>query len=199
MPKRLFDFIISVIGLCILLPAFVIIGITIVAESGSPVFFRQCRIGRFGQPFLIFKFRTMGQNAERGAHLTLSDDFRITKVGRWLRDRKLDELPQLLNVVRGDMSLVGPRPELPEYVAHYPAADKAKILSVRPGMTDGAAIHFRKESERLRAEEDWERVYLNEILPSKLAFYSAYVDEASLIGDVKLILRTIWILFLERE
>lgn len=197
MPKRLFDFTVSAVGVTILLPAIAAIAIAIVLESGFPVFFQQVRVGRHERLFEIYKFRTMFQNSELGGQLTLSHDKRVTKVGKWLRQYKLDELPQLVNVLRGEMSLVGPRPEVPKYVAYYTPADKACVFSVRPGITDSAALEFRRESELLTSD-NWEQIYINELLPAKLARYREYAANATLKHDIGLILKTVRVLFFDR-
>ena len=142
-------------------------------DSPGPVFFRQERVGRFGRPFRIHKFRTMRVNAEQAGQLTVGADVRITRIGAFLRAHRLDELPQLIDVFLGDMSLVGPRPEVPRYVAHYPAALRDVVLSVRPGITDPASLRFRNESEQLAAAADPEREYIEVILPAKLACAAA--------------------------
>jgi lipopolysaccharide/colanic/teichoic acid biosynthesis glycosyltransferase len=188
--KRIFDFTVSLIGLIILSPAFLLIAICIKLDSEGPVFFRQERIGYLGTPFRILKFRTM-TGAASGLPLTVGDDIRITKYGRFLRKFKLDELPQLINVLKGDMSLVGPRPEVPRYVAAYPEDVKKFVLSVRPGITDFAAIEFKDENEILRASTDPEKDYLEKILPRKLAYYQEYVRRRSLLLDMYLIFRTL--------
>lgn len=195
MAKRLFDLLLSSLGLLLLAPLLLLIALCVKLDSAGPVMFRQERVGRFGQPFRIHKFRTMqhvrpGQVAQ-GLQITVGADRRITRVGAFLRASKLDELPQLLDVWLGDMSLVGPRPEVPRYVAHYPAALRDKVLSVRPGITDIASIEYRDESTVLARAADPEQAYIHEVLPHKLALAAQYVDQSSLWLDVRLIARTV--------
>ena len=199
MPKRVFDLLCAGAGLLLLG-----IALWIKLDSRGPVFFRQQRVGRFGVPFAIHKFRTMRDDATAdapadapalGPQLTVGADPRITRAGRWLRAAKLDELPQLLDVLAGTMSLVGPRPEVPRYVAMYPAALRDKVLSVRPGITDPASIEYRDESTLLARSADPERVYIEQVMPAKLRYAAEYVDRMSLLNDVRLIgatLRSLW-------
>ena len=192
MAKRLFDLLLSSIGLLLLAPLLLLIAALVKLDSPGPVMFRQERVGRFGQPFLIHKFRTMRHEpAGQGLQITVGADRRITRVGGFLRASKLDELPQLLDVWLGDMSLVGPRPEVPRYVAVYPAELKAKVLSVRPGITDIASIEYRDESAVLARAADPEHAYIHEVMPHKLALAARYVERSSLWLDVWLIWRTV--------
>ena len=192
MAKRLFDLLLSSIGLLLLAPLLLLIALLIKLDSPGPVMFRQERVGRFGKPFRIHKFRTMRHEpAGQGLQITVGADRRITRVGGFLRASKLDELPQLFDVWLGDMSLVGPRPEVPRYVAHYPAALREKVLSVRPGITDIASIEYRDESSVLARASDPEQAYIHEVLPHKLALAAQYVDQSSLWLDVRLIARTV--------
>jgi lipopolysaccharide/colanic/teichoic acid biosynthesis glycosyltransferase len=192
MSKRLFDLLLSSLGLLVLAPVLLALALAVKLDSRGPVFFRQERVGRFGQPFRIHKFRTMRHDpVGQGLQITVGHDARITRVGAVLRQTKLDELPQLLDVWLGDMSLVGPRPEVPRYVAHYPEALRAKVLSVRPGITDIASIEYRDESAVLARAADPEHAYIHEVLPHKLALSAAYVDQASVWLDVRLIWRTL--------
>jgi lipopolysaccharide/colanic/teichoic acid biosynthesis glycosyltransferase len=192
MSKRLFDLLLSSLGLLVLAPVLLALALAVKLDSRGPVFFRQERVGRFGQPFRIHKFRTMRHDpVGQGLQITVGQDARITRVGAVLRQTKLDELPQLLDVWLGDMSLVGPRPEVPRYVAHYPEALRAKVLSVRPGITDIASIEYRDESAVLARAADPEHAYIHEVLPHKLALSAAYVDQASVWLDVRLIWRTL--------
>ncbi|HET8871350.1 MAG TPA: sugar transferase [Aquabacterium sp.] len=193
MGKRLFDVLMSTLGLLVLAPCLMLIALAIKLDSSGPVFFRQERVGRYGKPFRIHKFRTMRHDpAGRGLQITVGADQRITRVGAVLRQTKLDELPQLIDVWVGSMSLVGPRPEVPRYVAHYPEDLKRKILSVRPGITDIASIEYRDESAVLARARDPEQAYVTEVMPHKLALAASYVDQASVWLDIKLIIRTIW-------
>ncbi len=190
--KRLFDLVFSGLGLLFLLPLFLFLAFLIKLDSPGPVFFRQVRVGRHGVHFRIHKFRTMSVDAEtKGLQLTTGNDRRITRVGQWLRKYKLDELAQLVDVVLGKMSLVGPRPEVPRYIAMYPKAAKEIILSVRPGITDLASIEFKDENDILAVSKDPERDYIEKILPRKIYFYQKYVSERSLWFDLVLIFKTI--------
>lgn len=192
MSKRLFDLLMSSLGLLVLGPGLLLIALAIKLDSKGPVFFRQERVGRFGQSFRIHKFRTMRHEPQgSGLQITVGADQRITRIGHLLRGSKLDELPQLLDVWQGTMSLVGPRPEVPRYVAHYPAALREKVLSVRPGITDIASIEYRDESSVLARAADPEHAYIHEVLPHKLTLAAQYVDQASVWMDIRLILRTL--------
>lgn len=192
MSKRLFDLVLSTLGLLALAPLLLLMALAIKLDSSGPVFFRQERVGRFGKPFRIHKFRTMRHDpAGKGPQITVGADSRITRVGGFLRRTKLDELPQLIDVWVGSMSLVGPRPEVPRYVAHYPVALREKVLSVRPGITDIASIEYRDESAVLARATDPEYAYIHEVMPHKLALAASYVDQASVWMDVRLIWRTV--------
>jgi lipopolysaccharide/colanic/teichoic acid biosynthesis glycosyltransferase len=192
MAKRLFDILCSGIGLLLLSPLLLAVAAWIKLDSRGPVMFRQERVGRHGRPFRIHKFRTMRVDAPKlGPQITIGDDARITRSGRWLRASKVDELPQLWDVLRGAMSLVGPRPEVPRYVALYPAALRELVLSVRPGITDPASLSFRNESELLAKAADPEREYVEVVMPMKLNLAADYVRNASLLGDIRLILATL--------
>lgn len=198
--KRIFDLVVAGCGLLLILPILAAIALTIKLTSDGPVLFRQVRVGRREQPFRIMKFRTMTADApSRGPQITLGADPRITPVGTVLRRYKLDELPQLFNVVFGDMSLVGPRPETPDYVAHYPIDERREIFQVRPGITDNASIIFSNESELLGRAENPLDYYVNVILPKKRALYLDYVRNRSFIGDIAIIWRTIAVIFNGRE
>lgn len=187
--KRCFDVLLSLTGLLVLAPLFAVLSVAVRLDSPGPAIFRQQRVGRHGRPFAILKFRTMRAGA--GPLVTAGDDPRITRVGALLRQSKLDELPQLWNILRGDMSLVGPRPEVPRYVAHYPPGIRERVLGVRPGLTDPAAVRFRNEADILAGAEDPERDYLEQILPAKLAAYVAYVDGRSFRGDLRVLADTL--------
>jgi len=190
--KRLFDLVIVIPSLIVLFPIFLVLAALIKFDSQGPVFFRQIRVGKGGNNFPIFKFRTMVVDAEtRGIQISTSQDSRITQVGAFLRKYKLDEFPQLINVLVGEMSLVGPRPEVPKYVAHYPLDVKDKVLSVKPGITDLASIKFSNENEMLEGVDDVEKEYIEKILPIKLRYYVDYAEKHSLIGDFKIIMMTI--------
>lgn len=192
MGKRAFDLLLSAAGLLLISPLLLLLALAIKLDSPGPVFFRQQRVGRHGVLFRIHKFRTMRVDAERlGPQVTVGVDPRITRVGQWLRGRRFDELPQLIDVLLGDMSLVGPRPEVPRYVAHYPPALKAQVLAVRPGITDPAALAFMDEAGLLAAAADPEREYVQTILPRKLALQAKYASSATLGSDLRVIGRTL--------
>ncbi|MDR3591523.1 MAG: sugar transferase [Negativicutes bacterium] len=189
--KRCFDLLFTSLGLIVLAPLFLLIMLWIRFDSAGPVFFRQERVGHRGVTFRIYKFRTMVVDAEKlGRQITVGEDRRVTRSGRFLRKYKLDELPQLINVMRGEMSLVGPRPEVPRYVSEYPPEIKEKVLSVLPGITDYASIEYKDENEVLAKADDPEKAYVEEVLPIKLRYYVSYVDNRSLWLDVCLIFRT---------
>ena len=190
MSKRAFDLAAVLCGLLLLAPLLAAVALWIKADSPGPVFFRQVRMGRHGVPFSIFKFRTMTLQSA-GAQLTVGQDARITRAGRFLRHYKLDELPQLINVVQGSMSLVGPRPEVPRYVACYPPEVRALVLSVAPGITDWASILYKEESLILGQAANPERAYVETILPAKLEYYVRYVRERSFWLDLRIIFRTL--------
>ena len=190
--KRLFDFYCATLGLLLLSPALLAVALWIKMDSSGSVFFRQIRVGQHGHLFRIYKFRTMVQNAEaKGRQITVMTDPRITRSGHFLRKHKLDELPQLLNVVLGEMSLVGPRPEVPRYVEKWPDISRQLILSVPPGITDFASIEFRSENDLLEHASDPEREYIEHILPIKVNYYLKYVRERSFWLDLVLIFRTL--------
>ncbi len=197
MLKRSLDITASALGLLVLSPALLVVALLIKLDSPGPVFFRQVRVGQFGRPFRIFKFRTMTHVAvPEGPQLTVAGDARITRIGAFLRKYKLDELPQLIDVLRGTMSLVGPRPEVPQYVVHYPEASRERVLSVRPGITDVASLHYRNENDILARAADPEREYLEVILPSKLQYALEYVDNPSVGRDLRVLgltLRTVFV------
>lgn len=192
MLKRGFDIVASFAGLVLLLPVFVCVAIWIKLDSKGPVFFRQVRVGRYGAPFRIHKFRTMAVNTESAGRLTVGTDSRITRSGSLLRKTKLDELPQLVDVFLGRMSLVGPRPEVPEFMSLYPSSEREKILSVRPGITDRASIEMVDENEILAKYDDARQAYIDVIMPIKSKFYCDYVDNKSFVGDIKIIFLTIY-------
>lgn len=191
MSKRLFDIGAALAGLILLAPLFALAALWIRLDSAGPVFFRQQRVGRHGKLFGIYKFRTMRPGPAASAQLTVGRDRRITRAGQFLRHYKLDELPQLINVLQGAMSLVGPRPEVPRYVACYPPELRAIVLSVAPGITDWASILYREESEILGRAADPERAYVDTILPAKLDYYVRYVRERSFWIDLRIIFSTL--------
>lgn len=188
--QRLFDIVAAGAGLLLLSPLLLVLGLWVKLDSPGPVFYRALRVGRGGTPFRLFKFRSMIVDADRrGPGITTAGDARVTRSGRWLRRTKVDELPQLLNVLRGEMSLVGPRPEDPRYVALY-TLEQRQILAYRPGVTSAASLAYRHE-ESLLTGPDWETVYLQEVMPAKLAVDLAYMAQRSLYTDLHLILRTV--------
>jgi lipopolysaccharide/colanic/teichoic acid biosynthesis glycosyltransferase len=190
--KRICDVLLVLLAAPLVAPLVLIVAVAVKVDSSGPVFFRQERVGRFGRPFRIVKFRSMNvDHGTGGLKITARGDSRITRVGRWLRWSKLDEVPQLWNVLVGDMSLVGPRPEVPEYVRLYTPHQRQVVLSVRPGLTDLAAIEFRDEEALLAAAPCPEREYAEVILPRKLALYERYVEERGLGRDLQILLRTL--------
>jgi lipopolysaccharide/colanic/teichoic acid biosynthesis glycosyltransferase len=191
MPKRLFDVFFSAGTLMVLLPLLLAVALWIKLDSPGPVFFRQVRVGRGGRQFRICKFRSMRADAQaRGPQITVGEDARITRSGAFIRKYKIDEFPQFINVLLGDMSLVGPRPEVPRYVGLYPPDIRSVVLSVRPGITDLASIAYRDESDLLGRSTDPERTYVEEVLPAKLALCERYVHERSFFGDLAIIGRS---------
>lgn len=191
MLKRLFDFFFSFLGLLILFPFFLVIGFLIVIDSKGGIFYRQIRVGKNGKDFGLFKFRTMRPDSDKKGLLTVGGrDPRITSIGFYLRKYKLDELPQLINVLIGDMSLVGPRPEVRKYVDLY-NSEQQKVLLVKPGITDFASIEYFNENELLGKSENPEETYINEVMPDKLKLNLKYINSYSLATDFKIILKTL--------
>jgi lipopolysaccharide/colanic/teichoic acid biosynthesis glycosyltransferase len=192
MAKRLFDVLVSAGALLILGPIMLGLALAVRLDSAGPAIFRQTRVARGGRLFQMLKFRSMAGSVSATAPLiTVGADPRITRVGAFLRRTKLDELPQLLNVLKGDMSLVGPRPEVPRYVAFYPPQLRELVLSVRPGITDEASIEFARESELLAGCAEPERHYVEEVLPRKLDIYARYARHHTLAGDLRILMRTL--------
>lgn len=189
--KRLFDLVLSICGILFLLPFFIIVSILIKLDSPGDIIFKQTRVTKDGKEFKIFKFRTMRPDTEKQGQITIGADNRITSVGNFLRKTKLDELPQLFNIVMGDMSFVGPRPEVPKYVAMYNKNQK-EILNVRAGITDYASIYFSNESEILGKQKEPEKFYIEKIMPYKIELNKKYIKEAGLITDIKIIFLTIF-------
>ena len=192
--KRLFDFFFSLLFLLILLPFFILISLAIILTSGFPVFYSQQRVGKNFRTFSMLKFRTMKTGSDQSGLLTVGNDSRITSVGKFLRRWKLDELPQLVNVVIGHMSFVGPRPEVPKYVSLYNEQQK-KTLLVRPGLTDPASLHFFNENKILGSYENPEEAYIKEIMLRKLEMYADYIRKRNFLMDMKIILATIGRIF----
>lgn len=190
--KRLFDIFFSLMGLLLLSPLFLIISLLIVLDSRGGVFYRQIRVGKNEKDFKLFKFRSMRTDSDKQGLLTVGGkDSRITKIGYYIRKYKIDELPQLLNVLLGDMSLVGPRPEVRKYTDLY-TPDQKKVLSVRPGITDYASIEYSNENEILGKAVDPEKVYIEEIMPAKLKLNLKYIAEQGIQTDMKIIFKTIF-------
>lgn len=188
--KRAFDILASGLGLVALSPVFAAVALWIKIDSKGPVFYRQTRVGKDNEDFRLFKFRSMRPDSDKGSLITVGGrDPRVTRSGYYIRKYKLDELPQLINVFKGDMSLVGPRPEVRRYVDYY-TPEQMKVLSVRPGITSLASIRYRNENEILAQAEDPDRTYIEKVLPDKLAIDLEYVDKATLWNDIKLIFRT---------
>lgn len=200
MLKRVFDLVVSVLSLLFLAPLMLLIALWVKVGSKGPVLFRQVRVGQHGKLFRIFKYRTMHVEAEQqGPQITIGVDSRITSQGHFLRKFKLDEVPQLLNVLLGDMSLVGPRPEVPKYMATYPEDIRALVLSVKPGVTDLASIKYKDESATLAKSSDPEHTYIHQVLPSKQRYYVEYVKGRTFAGDLSIIFSTVKAIFFDRD
>lgn len=189
--KRALDLGLTLAALPLALPLMAVVALWVRLDSHGPALFRQERVGLNGRLFRIHKFRTMQAQGGSGPEVTAEGDTRITRAGRWLRRTKLDELPQLIDVLKGDMSLVGPRPEVPRYMAMYPEDARRRILSVRPGITDRAAIEFRDEERLLAGSDDLETAYVQWVMPVKQAYYLDYVAQHSVVGDVRILFDTL--------
>lgn len=190
--KRCFDIFFSLLGIIFLLLLFFFVAIAIKCSSKGPVLFKQERVGKNGKTFKIWKFRSMVVDAEaKGRQITTDGDNRITKVGKFIRKTKIDELPQLFNVLSGKMSFVGPRPEVPRYVALY-TEEQRKVLSVKPGITDLASIEYRNENDLLKEAEDPDKKYIEEIMPAKLELNLKYIEKAGFFYDIGLIFKTVF-------
>ena len=189
--KRIFDFVSSVIALLLFLPFLIIISLLIIIESRGGVFYRQVRVGRNGREFKIYKFRSMRTGADKEGRITIGNDKRVTRVGKFLRKTKLDEIPQLFNVVIGQMSIVGPRPEVPEYVRLY-NDEQRKALAVKPGLTDIASLEYINEQEILGRSDDPGLTYIEEVMPAKLKLNLEYIAKRNFFFDLKLIFRTVF-------
>lgn len=195
MIKRLFDIFFSFFGLLILLPFFILIGLIIVIDSKGGIFYQQIRVGKSNKEFGLYKFRTMKPDSDKKGLLTVGGrDPRITSIGYYLRKYKLDELPQLINVFIGDMSLVGPRPEVRKYVDMY-SKEQQRVLLVKPGITDYASIEYFNENELLGKSDNPEQTYINEVMPAKLKINLKYIEEYSVLTDFKIIFKTIGKIF----
>lgn len=189
--KRAFDLISCTLALLLLLPFGIVVALCIVCGSKGGVFYRQTRVGRHNKDFKLLKFRTMRPNADRqGLLITVGDDSRITRIGKLLRKYKIDELPQLLNIIKGDMSVVGPRPEVRRYVELYDERQR-RVLSVRPGLTDYASLQYISESELLAESADPEKTYIEEIMPAKLELNLQYIEKQSFAEDLRIIFKTL--------
>ena len=196
--KKLFDIFASGLGLLILSPLFIVVAIWIKLDSKGPVFYKQLRVGRHNKDFYIYKFRSMRVGADSGSLVTIGDrDPRVTRSGYFIRKYKIDELPQLFNVLIGDMSLVGPRPEVRHYVDYWTEA-QMRVLDVRPGITDPASIKYRNENELMEKAENPEEYYINVIMQEKIKLYLEYVDNASFWYDIKLIFKTFLVILKDR-
>jgi lipopolysaccharide/colanic/teichoic acid biosynthesis glycosyltransferase len=196
--KRLFDVIASGLGLIVLSPLFLVLAIWIKMDSQGPVFYRQVRVGYKNKDFRIFKFRSMRVGSDKGSLVTIGGhDPRVTKSGYFIRKFKFDELPQLINVFLGDMSLVGPRPEVRHYVDYW-TTEQMHVLDVRPGITDPASIKFRNENELMEQAEDPEKYYIEVIMQEKIKLYLEYVEKHSFLYDIGLIFKTFWVIVSER-
>lgn len=199
--KRILDITAAAAGLAATAPLLALIAVVVQRSSPGPALFRQTRVGKGGKAFQMLKFRTMSvaTSPESGPQVTAGGDPRVTPIGRMLRKTKLDELPELVNVLRGEMSLVGPRPEVPKYVAHYSESDKAAVHRVRPGLTDPATVRFRSEEEILARASDPERAYVDDVLPTKIQMYKDYLDGASFVGDLRILGETVRVVLVPRE
>ena len=196
--KRIFDIVASGLGLIVLSPLFLVLAIWIKLDSKGPVFYRQVRVGYKNKDFRIFKFRSMRVGADKGSLVTIGGhDPRVTKSGYFIRKFKFDELPQLINVFLGDMSLVGPRPEVRHYVEYW-TPEQMHVLDVRPGITDPASIKFRNENELMEQTEDPEKYYIEVIMQEKIKLYLEYVEKHSFLYDIGLIFKTFWVIVSER-
>ena len=190
--KRTFDIVACVMAVLLLFPLWLCVGLLVACGSKGGAFYRQTRVGRNGKEFKLLKFRTMRQDADRiGGLITVGDDCRVTRIGKFLRKYKLDELPQFLNIIKGDMSIVGPRPEVPKYVALYNERQR-RVLSVRPGLTDYASIEYISENELLAQSPDPDKTYIEEIMPAKLELNLKYIDNQSVMEDLRLIFKTLF-------
>lgn len=193
--KRMYDIVFSALGLLVLAPLFIIIAILIKGDSPGPVFYRQTRIGKDGKEFQIYKFRKMHEDVgDSGLNLTTTNDPRLTRIGAWLRKTKIDELPQALNVLKGDMAVVGPRPETPNYVEIY-TPEQRQVLKVKPGITDYASIYFIDEGDLLEQAADTEKYYIEAIMPQKIRLNIKYIQDMSFNTDMKIIYKTFRNLF----
>ncbi len=188
--KRIFDVVSSLIALVLFSPLIIIISLWIAIDSRGGVFYKQIRVGKNQKEFGLYKFRSMRPNSDKAGQITVGNDSRVTKVGRFIRKFKIDEVPQLINILKGDMSVVGPRPEVPKYVNMY-SAEQLKVLSVLPGLTDYASIEYLDEQKILGAAEDPDKAYIEEVMPAKLKLNLKYISDRGFWLDIKLIFRTL--------
>ncbi len=188
--KRIFDVVASLIALILFSPLFIFIASWILIDSRGGVFYKQIRVGKNQKEFGLLKFRSMRPNSDKAGQLTIGNDNRVTRVGLFIRKYKLDEIPQLINIIKGEMSVVGPRPEVPKYVNLY-TDEQLKVLTVLPGLTDYASIEYLDEQKVLGASDDPEKLYIEEVMPAKLLLNLKYINEKSFLLDIKLIFRTI--------
>mgnify|MGYP000666363737 FL=1 len=188
--KRIFDIVSSLIALVIFSPLIIIISLWIALDSRGGVFYRQIRVGKNQKEFGLYKFRSMRPNSDKAGQITVGNDSRVTKVGKFIRKFKIDEVPQLINILKGDMSVVGPRPEVPKYVNMY-SEEQLKVLSVLPGLTDYASIEYLDEQKILGASEDPDKAYIEEVMPAKLKLNLKYIADRGFWLDIKLVFRTV--------
>lgn len=196
--KRLFDIVVSSLGLMFTIPFYPLIFLAIKIDSPGDIFYSQVRVGLNGMPFTILKFRTMVTDADSQRHISVKGDHRVTKCGKFLRRFEIDELPTLFNVLKGDMSIVGPRPEIPIHVQHF-TPEQLRVLSVRPGVTDLGTLQFRDEGDLMADSDDVEGVYLGGILPDKLRLNLEYIDRQSFIFDLRIIFATLYLIMHQRK
>lgn len=192
--KRIFDFISSLLVLLLFSPLFFLIAIWIAFDSRGGVFYKQIRVGKDGKEFTLLKFRSMTTGADKHGLITVGNDSRVTRSGKFIRKTKLDEIPQLINILKGEMSVVGPRPEVPKYVALY-SEEQKKVLSVRPGLTDYASLKYFDEQKLLGESDNPEKIYIETVMPSKLQLNMKYIGERSFWVDLKLIFQTLFRIF----
>lgn len=192
--KRIFDCTAAIVALLIFSPLLLVLSVWILVDSPGGVFYKQIRVGKNQKEFQLLKFRSMRTNADKAGQLTIGNDARVTRVGRFIRKFKFDEIPQLINIIKGEMSVVGPRPEVPKYVAMY-SQEQLQVLDVLPGLTDYASIEYLNEQEVLGAAEDAEKVYIEEVMPAKLKLNLKYIQERNLWIDIKLIFKTLFKIF----
>lgn len=196
--KRLFDILAASLGLMLTVPFYPLIALAIKIDSLGDIFYLQVRVGLNGMPFNILKFRTMVTNADRHRHISVKGDHRVTRFGKFLRRFEIDELPTLINVLKGDMSIVGPRPEIPNHVQHF-TSEQRRVLSVRPGVTDLGTLQFRNEGDLLADNDHVEDIYLGTILPDKLRLNLEYIDRQSFIFDLRIIFATLYLIIRQRK